>query len=125
MSAKLSIFGALLTLLVACEKPNSGEDSTVSHKELETIAVTLAYREGIARRCNVEEESRLPQYLDELSQTNVNPALVEILRLETEKILEDAAIEEPEYLCTPEMFEQSAEMSADAWEHWVELRDVP
>lgn len=114
---------AVLVLLGACDRPVADVPETINIKELETIAVTMAYRQGIAQRCGIDEPSYLPKYLEELSKTDVNPALVDILRLETDKILEDAAIEEQEYLCTPEMFEQSKDMSADAWNHWLELRE--
>ncbi|MBB35521.1 MAG: hypothetical protein CME88_04040 [Hirschia sp.] len=75
---------------------------------------------AIVTRCEQDGEDVLTPFLTELAR--IVPESAPAIDHLTYVILEEARTEEPEYVCTPEMFEISAQNASLALESWAQAR---
>ena len=81
---------------------------------LDAINDALANRAAIAKKCGIAEPDRSAAFLSEAGQSRLTAV--------AKAIIANAQTEEAEYICTPEMFEQSQAAADQAQAEWAEIR---
>jgi len=83
---------------------------------LEAINDALANRAAIAKKCGIAEPDRSAAFLSEAGQSRLTAV--------AKTIIANAQTEEAEYICTPEMFEQSQTAADEAQAEWDRTRGM-
>lgn len=81
---------------------------------VDAINEALANRAAIAKKCGIAEPDRSAAFLKEAGQSRLTEA--------AKNIIANAQAEEAEYLCTPDMFEQSKAAADQAQADWRKVR---
>ncbi len=92
----------------------------LDQSRLEAINEALANRAAIAKKCGIAEPDRSAAFQGEASM-RLDPTARSRLAETAARILANAQAEEAEYICTPEMFEQSAAAADQAQADWAEI----
>ena len=87
---------------------------------VEAINEALANRAAIAKKCGIAEPDRSAAFLSEASM-RVDPAARARLAEKAAEIITSAQAEESEYICTPDMFEQSQAAAEQAQADWANI----
>ncbi len=86
------------------------------------IAAEFGIRKGMTEACDGTDPDRLAGFLAELRALETDPLLVREAERVSDDMYEMARVEEPEYVCTPEMYESSTQRAAKAEADWSDLR---
>ena len=87
---------------------------------VEAINEALSNRTAIAKKCGIAESDRAVAFQHAASK-RLDPAARSQLAEASARIIADAQAEEAEYICTPEMFEQSQAAADQAQAEWAEI----
>ena len=126
--------GALLVpLAVACSRPEEPEPvplaaEPVRHVEFDeskilALAADFAIHKGLTEACDGDDPDHLSTFFGEIVAMGASDALIESTRLVATEMYDMARKEEPEYVCTPEMFEGVNARVAAARLDWVDIRE--
>ncbi|WP_340693166.1 hypothetical protein [Hyphomonas sp.] len=89
---------------------------------LKAIADVFATEHGMMNLCGDEVPVRLTLFMAELGASTTPPELVSSLMAANDAKIEELQAAEPEYICTPEMFESREANSMAAQEEWNVMR---
>lgn len=130
MIGRSVLIAATLCGIAACSAQDvsgpSDEDSWRARHEadIRSIANVFAIRKGMVLLCEGEEHDYLTAFMDELRQANIPADLRASIAADSVDMLNKISTEEPEHICTPEMFESSLERIAAAQLKWDEMRGI-
>ena len=88
------------------------------------IANEFAIHKGITLLCGRDETDHLTPFMDELRHTGASQEFRESVMSESIEMLNKIGVEEPEYICTPEMFEGAETRVTQAHQQWDEMRGI-
>lgn len=88
--------------------------------QVAAINEALSNRTAIAKKCGIAEPDRSASFQSAASK-RLDPAVRSRLAEASARIIADAQAEEAEYICTPEMFEQSQAAADQAQAEWAEI----
>ncbi len=89
---------------------------------VETINEALSNRAAIANKCGITEPDRAAAFQNAMTN-RLDPAARSRLAEASAGIVANAQAEEAEYICTPEMFEQSQAAADKAQADWDHVRE--
>ncbi len=87
------------------------------------ISAEFAIQKGMEEACDGSEPDLLSPFLDELRDLGASPELVKNAEGVATDMYDMARSEEPEYVCTPEMFEGATERVAKAQADWAAIKE--
>jgi len=123
-----SVAATLMCLLTVanCEQEISGTQSStgINEADIRLIANDLAVEKGMNLLCEANGEDNLSTFMEELRHSGISKEVRESIAADSVVMMNKISTEEPEYICTPEMFEGSAIRVAEARKKWDEMRGI-
>jgi hypothetical protein len=115
-----------LAFLTGCsgEREVGSDASGHDTAQLGAIASDLAIQKGMSLLCDREQPDHLSYFMADLRQESVDPAVRERIAEESVEMMNKISTEEPEYICTPEMFESADSRATEALIAWDEMRGI-
>lgn len=95
-----------------------------SEPALVRIARTLTYYQGIANFCGDASVTAADDFLDELALSGISTADLGFAVEAAAKAKAEFDDAEEEYVCTPEMFEQSEAKAGEALVDWAVIKEL-
>ena len=116
-----------LAVLGACSAEETAPAATAHAVELDAgmvLAITaeFAVHKGMNELCDGNGPDHLEPFLQELTEFEAPPDLVDNANRVAEELLTMIRDEEPEYVCTPEMFESASARVAEAGQDWIDMK---
>ena len=130
MICRTILFAAMIVGLAACEaqERSAGADSenalALDESEVRAIANEFAIFKGMTLLCDGTEEDHLTPFMEELRITNAPKELRDDVIASSVEMMGKISAEEPEYICTPEMFEGAEARVAQAELNWDQMRGL-
>ena len=129
MITRSAISTIVFPLLSACEHPQKSQTATpaitgAQSESILSIARDLSIQRGMTKLCEGTGQNLLAPFLEDLNTMNASYGLmseVQSVILETSSQL---AREEPEYICTPEMSEDSTTRVLEATRSWNTIKSA-
>jgi len=124
---RLGMMLVSLTLLAGCsgESVSTDESSGMDEADIRMIAGELAIQKGINLLCDREAtDDRLSEFMEDLRYEGVARELREDIAADSVVLMNKISAEEPEYICTPEMFESADLRVSQALLAWDEMRGI-
>jgi hypothetical protein len=122
------IFGAGVVLLAACgqsEKPAPIAPDVLqalNWEQLQPLASKFAYGEGVRTFCDDTREKPLTEFMAEIEGQNLPDGLFTQIKTQTDVIMNSFNDASKEYVCTPEMYEQTGDGILDAAREWTAIK---
>ena len=115
-----------LTLLAGCsgESVSTDNSSGMDEADIRRIAGELAIQKGISLLCDREATDQLSEFMEDLRYEGVARELREDIAADSVVLMNKISAEEPEYICTPEMFESADLRVSQALLAWDEMRGI-
>ena len=116
-----------LAMITGCSGENAlspqaanGLDETA----IREVASELAIQKGMNLLCGREDTGRLSVFMEDLRYEQVDRLVRESIAAESVELMNKISAEEPEYICTPEMFESADKRVTQALLTWDEMRGI-
>ena len=123
-----SVPATLMCLLAVanCRQDISGTQSSsgINETEVRLIANDLAIERGMNLLCEASGDDNLSTFMEELRHSGISKEARESIAADSVTMMNKISTEEPEYICTPEMFEGSSIRVAEAQKKWDEMRGI-
>lgn len=115
-----------LTISAACSgEPNSpSEGPGFSDQAIRSIASDLAVQKGMNLLCDRVSEDELGSFMEDLRYEGIDRDVRESIMSDSVEMMNKISAEEPEYICTPEMFESADLRVSQALLTWDEMRGI-
>lgn len=115
-----------LTILAACggEPNSSSEGPGFSDQAIRSIASDLAVQKGMNLLCDRVSEDKLGSFMEDLRYEGIDRDIRESIMSDSVEMMNKISAEEPEYICTPEMFESADLRASQALLTWDEMRGI-
>ena len=115
-----------LLAVASCEQETSERHSSagINETQIRLIANDLAVEKGMNLLCEANGEDNLSTFMEELRHSGISKEVRESIAADSVVMMNKISTEEPEYICTPEMFEGSAIRVAEARKKWDEMRGI-
>ena len=106
---RLGMMLVSLTLLAGCSEESVSTDNSsgMNEADIRMIAGELAIQKGISLLCDREATDQLSEYMEDLRYEGLARELREDVAADSVVLMNKISVEEPEYICTPEMFESA------------------
>ena len=114
------LLSVCLSAIVAC----SGEASLTDETEIRSIASAFAIKKGMTLLCEGDDVDYLTPFMEDLRQAGVPPQLRDEIMADSVEMMNKISTEEPEYICTPEMFQSSVARAEEAQQAWDRMRGI-
>lgn len=116
-----------LVALVSCDADVTPAEPVPARPDitvatLEPMIAPITYRHLIVEQCGVEGEDVRSEFLADLRVAGASAKVVGDVVAEMERIRVETGDNPDEYVCTPEMFEQSEASASAAMDAWAELK---
>lgn len=122
------IFGAGVVLLAACsqaDKPAAIAPDvlqSLTWEQLQPLASKFAYGEGVRTFCGDDSEKPLTTFMAEIEGQELPDGLFTQIKTQTDVIMNSFNDASKEYVCTPEMYEQTGDGILDAAREWAAIK---
>ncbi|CUS55663.1 hypothetical protein MGWOODY_Hyp1028 [hydrothermal vent metagenome] len=115
-----------LTLLAGCSEESVSTDNSsgMNEADIRMIAGELAIQKGISLLCDREATDQLSEFMEDLRYEGLARELREDVAADSVVLMHKISAEEPEYICTPEMFESADLRVSQALLAWDEMRGI-
>jgi len=118
-----------ITTLVACSAESSAPQSAnnsfnLDEATIRTIASEFAIQKGMYLLCDGPETDQLSQFMEDLRYAEAPRELRDSITTDSVEMLNKISAEEPEYICTPEMFEGAEQRVTEAQLQWDKMRGI-
>jgi len=115
-----------LTISAACSgEPNSpSEGPGFSDQAIRSIASDLAVQKGMNLLCDRVSEDELGSFMEDLRYEGIDRDVRESIMSDSVEMMNKISAEEPEYICTPEMFESADLRVSQSLLTWDEMRGI-
>ncbi|MDX1293224.1 MAG: hypothetical protein R3265_10455 [Hyphomonas sp.] len=115
-----------LVMLAGCSgEMESADDRTgMNEADIRMIAGELAIQKGMNLLCERDQAERLSGFMEDLRYEQVARELREDIAADSVELMNKISAEEPEYICTPEMFESADLRVSNALLAWDEMRGI-
>lgn len=118
-------------LAAGCDEPSAtppppaplAQPVPLEGSKVMAIAADFAIHKGITEACGGDEPDHLVPFIDQLRTLPADPDLIRSSELVASEMYDMARKEEPEHVCTPEMFEGISQRVANARLDWEAIRE--
>ena len=121
-------FSALLIGVAAASGCSAGDsrsgNTDLTEDNVRAIANEFAIEKGMNLLCDRTGEDHLTPFMDELRHSGLPRETREAIAADSVAMMNRIGTEDPEYICTPEMFESAEVRIAEAERRWDEMRGV-
>ena len=115
-----------LVLAAACsnERISPPSEQRLNEEAMRDIASEFAIQKGMNLLCEREGPDLLGNFMEDLRYEGVDRQMRESIMAESVETMNKISAEEPEYICTPEMFESANLRVSQAMLSWDEMRGI-
>ena len=115
-----------LVLAAACsnERISPPSEQRLNEEAMRDIASEFAIQKGMNLLCEREGQDLLGNFMEDLRYEGVDRQMRESIMAESVETMNKISAEEPEYICTPEMFESANLRVSQAMLSWDEMRGI-
>tara|TARA_R100000365_G_C2734952_1_gene64505 strand:+ start:574 stop:957 length:384 start_codon:yes stop_codon:yes gene_type:complete len=115
-----------LVLAAACsdERISPPSEQRLNEEAMRDIASEFAIQKGMNLLCEREGPDLLGSFMEDLRYEGVDRQMRESIMAESVEMMNKISAEEPEYICTPEMFESANLRVSQAMLSWDEMRGI-
>ena len=115
-----------LVLAAACsdERISPPSEQRLNEEAMRDIASKFAIQKGMNLLCEREGPDLLGNFMEDLRYEGVDRQMRESIMAESVEMMNKISAEEPEYICTPEMFESANLRVSQAMLSWDEMRGI-
>ena len=115
-----------LVLAAACsdERISPPSEQRLNEEAMRDIASEFAIQKGMNLLCEREGPDLLGNFMEDLRYEGVDRQMRESIMAESVEMMNKISAEEPEYICTPEMFESANLRVSQAMLSWDEMRGI-
>ena len=115
-----------LVLAAACsnERISPPSEQRLNEEAMRDIASEFAIQKGMNLLCEREGQDLLGNFMEDLRYEGVDRQMRESIMAESVEMMNKISAEEPEYICTPEMFESANLRVSQAMLSWDEMRGI-
>ena len=130
MTIRCALLFTFLTAMGACSdvdapsKDAPGTGPVFDEIKLRSIANEFAIQKGMTLLCEGDDKDYLTPFMEDLRQVGVTRELRDEITADSVEMMNKISTEEPEYICTPEMFESSAARAEEAQQTWDRMRGL-
>jgi hypothetical protein len=123
---RLGVMLVSLAVLAGCSGESVSTDVSpgMTESDIRMIAGELAILKGINLLCGREDSDQLTAFMEDLRYEGIARELREDIAADSVELMNKISAEEPEYICTPEMFESADLRVAQALLAWDEMRGI-
>lgn len=90
--------------------------------QLQPLASKMAYAEGVRSFCGDDKETPLSDFIREIEGQDLPEGLFVQIKTKTDVIMNSFNDASAEYVCTPEMYEQTDAGVRDAQREWTAIK---
>ena len=115
-----------LVLAAACsdERISPPLEQRLNEEAMRDIASEFAIQKGMNLLCEREGPDLIGSFMEDLRYEGVDRQMRESIMAESVEMMNKISAEEPEYICTPEMFESANLRVSQAMLSWDEMRGI-
>lgn len=115
-----------LVLAAACsdERISPPSEQRLNEEAMRDVASEFAIQKGMNLLCEREGPDLLGNFMEDLRYEGVDRQMRESIMAESVEMMNKISAEEPEYICTPEMFESANLRVSQAMLSWDEMRGI-
>ena len=115
-----------LVLAAACsdERISPPSEQRLNEEAMRDIASEFAIQKGMNLLCEREGQDLLGNFMEDLRYEGVDRQMRESIMAESVEMMNKISAEEPENICTPEMFESANLRVSQAMLSWDEMRGI-
>tara|TARA_X000001316_G_C920253_1_gene34422 strand:+ start:426 stop:809 length:384 start_codon:yes stop_codon:yes gene_type:complete len=115
-----------LVLAAACsdERISPPPEQRLNEEAMRDIASEVAVQKGMNLLCEREGPDLLGNFMEDLRYEGVDRQMRESIMAESVEMMNKISAEEPENICTPEMFESANLRVSQAMLSWDEMRGI-
>jgi len=130
MRIRRALLFTFLAAMAACSDVDAsstdapGTEPVFDEIKLGSIANEFAIKKGMTLLCEGDDKDYLTPFMEDLRQAGVPSELRDGIMADSVEMMNKISTEEPEYICTPEMFESSAARAAEAQHKWDRMRGL-
>lgn len=95
---------------------------TLTWEQLQPLASKFAYGEGVRTFCGGDHEKPLTDFILEIENQPLPEGLFVQIKTQTDIIMNSFNDASSEYVCTPEMYEQTGDGILDAAREWAAIK---
>ena len=115
-----------LVLAAACsdERISPPSEQRLNEEAMRDVASEFAIQKGMNLLCEREGPDLLGNFMEDLRYEGVDRQMRESIMAESVEMMNKISAEEPENICTPEMFESANLRVSQAMLSWDEMRGI-